>query len=64
MSGHVFTEFVQWVADKLSPEMADAVRTAVVNDPHVEWLPMAGVLSRHAGLHAGDLVKAPGGHLP
>lgn len=74
MLGLVFTEFVELVEDKFSPETADAVLTevapphggaytAVGNYPHEEMVAMVGALSRHTGVPAGDLVKTFGGHL-
>ena len=74
MLGLVFTEFVELVEDKFSPEVADAVitevaaphggaYTAVGNYPHEEMVAMVGALSRQTGVPAGDLVQTFGGHL-
>lgn len=74
MLGLVFTEFIELVEDKFSPEMADAVitdvappnggaYTAVGYYPHQEMVSMVGALSRRSGVPAPDLVKAFGGHL-
>ena len=74
MLGLVFTEFVELVEEKFSPETADAVLTEVAPPhggaytavgyyPHEEMVSMVGALSRHTGVPAGDLVKAFGGHL-
>jgi hypothetical protein len=74
MLGLVFTEFVELVEEKFSPETADAVisevapphggaYTAVGYYPHEEMVAMVGSLARHTGVPAGDLVKAFGGHL-
>ena len=74
MLGLVFTEFVELVEDKFSPEIADAVidevaaphggaYTAVGYYPHEEMVAMVGALSRQTGVPAPDLVRTFGGHL-
>jgi len=74
MLGLVFTEFVELVEDKFSPEVADAVLdavaaphggayTAVGYYPHEELGAMVGALSRQTGVAAPDLVRSFGGHL-
>ena len=74
MLGLVFTEFVELVEDKFSPEIADAVidevaaphggaYTAVGYYPHEEMMTMVGSLSRQTGVPAPDLVRTFGGHL-
>lgn len=74
MLGLVFTEFVELVEDKFSPETADAViaevaaphggaYTAVGYYPHEEMVAMVGALSRQTGVAAPELVRGFGGHL-
>ncbi|OYU90333.1 MAG: hypothetical protein CFE45_23865 [Burkholderiales bacterium PBB5] len=74
MLGLVFTEFVELVEDKFSPEVADAVLqdvaaphggayTAVGYYPHGEMVAMVGALSARTGVLASDLLKTFGGHL-
>lgn len=74
MLGMVFTEFVELVEERFSPEVADAViqdvatphggaYTAVGYYPHEEMLAMVGALSKRTGVAAPDLVKAFGHHL-
>lgn len=74
MLGLVFTEFVELVEEKFSPETADAVLTdvapphggaytAVGYYPHEEMVAMVGALSQRTGVPVPDLVKAFGGHL-
>jgi hypothetical protein len=74
MLGLVFTEFVELVEDKFSPETADAVMeavaaphggayTAVGYYPHEEMATMVGALSRQTGVAAPELVRSFGGHL-
>ena len=74
MLGLVFTEFIELVEDKFSPEMADAIITDVA-PPHggaytavgyyadAELVSLVGALSRRSGVPGPDLVKAFGGHL-
>lgn len=74
MLGLVFTEFIELVEDKYSPEIADAVidevaaphggaYTAVGYYPHEEMVAMVGALARQTGVPAPDLVRSFGGHL-
>ena len=74
MLGLVFTEFIELVEEKFSPEMADAVitdvapphggaYTAVGYYPDEELVSMVGALSQRSGVPGPDLVKAFGGHL-
>ena len=74
MLGLVFTEFVELVEEKFSPEFADAVLTdaasphggaytAVGYYPHEELVAMVGALAQRTGVPAPDLVKGFGGHL-
>lgn len=74
MLGMVFTEFVEMVEDKLSPEAADAMLqeanlphggayTAVGYYPHEEIVRLVGILSEQTGMPAEELVRAFGVHL-
>lgn len=74
MLGMVFTEFIEMVEQKFSPEMADAIigdvappsggaYTAVGYYDHGELVAMVVALSRHTGVPVPDLVKAFGQHL-
>lgn len=74
MLGLVFTEFVELVEEKFSPEVADAVLTevapanggaytAVGYYPHEEMVGMVVALSGRTGVPVPDLIKGFGGHL-
>jgi Haem-NO-binding len=74
MLGMVFTEFIELVEEKFSPDMADAViqdvapanggaYTAVGYYPHEEMTSLVGALSVRTGVPVADLVKAFGHHL-
>jgi len=74
MLGMVFTEFIEMVEDRFSPEVADAMLaeagfahggayTAVGYYPADELQAMVASLARHTGLPSADLVRRFGGHL-
>ena len=74
MLGLIFTEFIELVEDKFSPEMADAVITDVASPhggaytavgyyPDQEMVSMVAALSQRSGVPGPELVKAFGGHL-
>jgi hypothetical protein len=74
MLGMVFTEFIELVEQKFSPEMADAVLedaapanggayTAVGYYPDGEMLALVAALSQRTGVPVAELVRAFGHHL-
>ena len=74
MLGMVFTEFIELVEEKFSPEMADAVLTeaapvhggaytAVGYYAFEELARMVDILSRRTGVPAPELVRVFGHHL-
>lgn len=74
MLGMVFTEFLDMVEERFSPEVADAIivdaelphggsYTAVGYYPHEEIVRLVGELSRRTNTPAAELVKAFGHHL-
>ena len=74
MKGVVFTEFLEMVEDRFSPEMADriieradpasgGVYTAVGTYDHGEMIRLVSCLSEETGIPAADLVRAFGMHL-
>ena len=74
MLGMVFTEFVEMVEDKISPEAADAMLqtanlphggayTSVGYYPHEEIVQLVGILSSQTGIPVPDLVRSFGRHL-
>lgn len=74
MKGVVFTEFLEMVEDKFSPEMADNIiaaadlpnggaYTAVGTYPHAEMGKLVIALSKETGAKVPDLLKAYGRHL-
>lgn len=74
MLGMVFTEFIEMVELRFSPEVADAMLfdaglahggayTAVGYYPAEELKAMVGQLSRRTGQSVDDLLRAFGGHL-
>lgn len=74
MKGIVFTEFIDMVEDRFSPEVADRMiqaaelpgagaYTAVGTYPHTELMRMVAALARELGTPAPALVGAFGGHL-
>ncbi len=74
MLGLVFTEFIEMVEDRFSPEVADAMLvaapsssngsyTAVGYYPHEELVGQVVQLSKLTGVAVGDLVRTFGAHL-
>lgn len=74
MLGMVFTEFIELVEEKFSPEVADEVitaaapanqgaYTAVGYYPHDDMVAMVGALSERTGVPAADLLQVFGAHL-
>jgi hypothetical protein len=74
MLGMVFTEFIEMVESRFSPELADSViaaaalphggaYTAVGYYPHAEMLALLAALSERSGIAVADLVCAFGEHL-
>jgi Haem-NO-binding len=74
MLGMVFTEFIEMVEDRFSPEEADAMLaeagfthggayTAVGYYPAEELQAMVATLARRTGVPVADLVRSFGGHL-
>jgi hypothetical protein len=74
MKGVVFTEFLEMVEDKFSPELADSIitaadlpnggaYTAVGTYPHAEMGKLVIALSKETGAKVPDLLKAYGRHL-
>ena len=74
MLGMVFTELIEMVEDRFSPELADAVLTeaapqhggaytAVGYYDHAEIIAIVAALSRHTGVPVPGLVEAFGEHL-
>lgn len=74
MLGLVFTEFIEMVEERFSPELADELIDAVGADhggaytavgyyPHQEIVAMVGALSERTGVPVADLVRAFGRHL-
>jgi len=74
MKGMVFTEFLEMVEDKFSPEMADriieqadlpsgGVYTTVGIYDHTEMIELVSHLSRETGIDANELVQAFGRYL-
>jgi hypothetical protein len=74
MKGIVFTEFMEMVEQRFSPEIADAIvtmsplssggsYTAVATYDHRELLTLVGNLAKTTGLAAGDLVTEFGRYL-
>ena len=74
MKGVVFTEFLEMVEQRFSPDMVDdviddarlphgGVYTAVGTYPHGEIVAMVVALSQRAGLPVPDLIRAFGEHL-
>ena len=74
MKGIVFTEFLEMVEDKFSPEVADRIieasnlstggaYTSVGTYHHTELIEMVGHLSSESGIEVVPLVKVFGEHL-
>lgn len=74
MKGVVFTEFLEMVEDKFSPDLADRIiaaadvpnggaYTAVGTYPHAEMGKLVIALSKETGAKVPDLLKAYGRHL-
>jgi len=74
MKGMVFTEFLEMVEEKFSPDMAERVienaklesggaYTTVGTYDHSEMIALVTCLSRETGTPASDLVRAFGEHL-
>jgi hypothetical protein len=74
MKGVVFTEFLEMVENKFSPEMADriieeadlpsgGVYTAVGTYDHGEMIQLVSCLSQETGIPSAELVRAFGLHL-
>jgi hypothetical protein len=74
MKGMVFTEFLEMVEDRFSPEMADriiegaelpsgGVYTAVGTYDHNEMIQLVSCLSKETGIPSAELVRAFGMHL-
>jgi len=74
MKGVVFTEFLEMVEDKFSPDVADSIiaaadlpndgaYTAVGTYPHAELGKLVIALSKETGAKVTDLLKAYGRHL-
>lgn len=74
MLGMVFTEFIELVEEKFSPEVADAMLTeagaphggaytAVGYYPFDEMAGMVGILARRTGVAADELLRQFGHHL-
>lgn len=74
MKGIVFTEFLEMVDDKFSPETTEQIianadlpsggaYTAVGTYDHAEIVQLVGNLSAQTGLEVPDLVRAFGSHL-
>jgi hypothetical protein len=74
MKGVVFTEFLEMVENKFSPEMADriieaaalpsgGVYTAVGTYDHREMIQLVSCLSQETGIPSAELVRAFGLHL-
>lgn len=74
MKGIVFTEFLEMVEDKFSPEVADQIieasnlstggaYTSVGTYHHTELIEMVGHLSSESGIEVVPLVKVFGEHL-
>lgn len=74
MKGVVFTEFLEMVEEKFSPEMADRIidgaklesggaYTTVGTYDHQELIALVTCLSRETGIPASDLIRTFGEHL-
>jgi len=74
MKGIIFTEFLEMVEDKFSPEVADKIieasdlatggsYTSVGTYHHAELIEMVGHLSKESGVDVVPLVKVFGEHL-
>jgi Haem-NO-binding len=74
MKGVVFTEFLEMVEDRFSPEMADriieraelpsgGVYTTVGTYDHGEMIQLVSCLSEETGIPSADLVRSFGMHL-
>lgn len=74
MKGVVFTEFLEMVEDKFSPEVADQIieeselpsggsYTSVGTYDHVEMIRLVSALSEQTGADVPDLLRAFGEHL-
>ena len=74
MKGIVFTEFLEMVEAKFSPDLADrivegaelpsgGVYTSVGTYDHVEMIRLVSCLSRETGVDSPDLMRAFGGYL-
>ncbi|RVU84034.1 hypothetical protein EOL70_14615 [Leucothrix sargassi] len=74
MKGIIFTEFLEMVEDKFSPEVADKIveasnlstggaYTSVGTYHHAELIEMVGHLSNESGIEVVPLVKVFGEHL-
>ncbi len=74
MKGVVFSEFIEMVEDKFSPEIADRIidqadlpsggaYTTVGTYDHAEILSLVGCLSNETSITPGDLVQAFGSYL-
>lgn len=74
MKGVVFTEFLEMIEEKFSPEMAErliesselesgGVYTTVGTYDHHEMITLVTCLSRETGVPAPDLIRAFGEHL-
>jgi len=74
MKGMVFTEFLEMVEEKFSPEMADRIidgaklesggaYTTVGTYDHQEMIALVTCLSRETGIPASDLIRTFGEHL-
>lgn len=74
MKGIVFTEFIDMVEQKFSPDMANRViedsdlpsggiYTSVGTYPHTEMVSMVSKLSEYSGIAVPDLISTFGSHL-
>jgi hypothetical protein len=74
MKGMVFTEFLEMVEDKFSPEMADriieqahlrsgGIYTSVGTYDHQEMIELVSGLSNETGISSGQLIHSFGMHL-
>jgi heme-NO-binding protein len=74
MKGIVFTEFLEMVENKFSPELADriiegaeipsgGVYTAVGTYSHTEMIELVCCLSKETGIDSAELMRSFGGHM-
>jgi hypothetical protein len=74
MKGIVFTEFLEMVENKFSPELADriiegaevpsgGVYTAVGTYSHTEMIGLVRCLSKETGIDSAELMRSFGGHM-